>query len=220
LDEYKGDITRSKRKQLFIFRSENHIPGISPDMVARDEQPRGEDREERQGGGRDVARNQGNTGFENRRRVRDSPLNLIGEQHELCVLPKGTLKEFSRDEAIDAKRHLHLFLDVCDFHHVEHDNVMVRLFLQTLSRRAYEWYTKFPSRSIQSFNDLEGIFLTMFSPPIAYHTLLTDFTWIGMRKNERIQYFNLRFNKTLSRILEDKRPNDSSFSVFIIMQCP
>jgi hypothetical protein len=29
-----------------------------------------------------------------------------------------------------------------------------------------------------------------------------------LRKNERIQDFNLRFNKTLTKIPEDKRPND------------
>jgi hypothetical protein len=53
------------------------------------------------------------------------------------------------------------------------------------------------------------MFLNMSPPPpIAYHTLLTDFTQIGLRKNKRIQYFNLRFNKTLRRIPEDKRPND------------
>jgi hypothetical protein len=46
-------------------------------------------------------------------------------------------------------------------------------------------------------------------PPISYHTLLTNFTQIGLRNNERIQYFNLRFNKTLSRIREDRIPNDS-----------
>jgi hypothetical protein len=131
-------------------------------------------------------------------------LNLLGEKHDLPVLPKGTLKEFSRDREIDAKRHLHLFLDVCDFHHVEYDDVMVRLFLQTLSRRAYEWYMTLPSRSILSFNDLKAMFLTMFTPPISYHTLLTDFTQIGLRKNERICDFNLRFNKTLSKIPEDK----------------
>jgi hypothetical protein len=105
------------------------IPRISPDMAARDEQPQDEHHEERQGGGRYVARNQGIPRFENKKRVRDSPLNLIGEQHELPVLPKGTLKEFSGDEEIDAKRHLHLFLDVFYFHHVEYDDVMVRLFL-------------------------------------------------------------------------------------------
>jgi hypothetical protein len=122
---------------------------------------------ERQGGGRDVARNQENLRFENPRRIRDSPLNLLGEKHDLSVLPKGTLKEFSGDGAIDAKRNLHLFLDVCDFHCVEYDDIMVRLFLQTLSGRAYEWYTALPCRSILSFNDLKSMFLTMFSPPIA-----------------------------------------------------
>jgi hypothetical protein len=104
--------------------------------------------------------------------------------------------------------HLHLFLDVFYFHRVEHGDVMVRLFLQTLSGIAYEWYTMFPSRSIRSFNYLEAMFLTMFSPPISYHTLLIDFTQIVLRKNERIRDFNLRFNKTLSRIPEDKIPND------------
>ena len=93
-------------------------------MEERNEQPREEPHEERQGGGRGVARNE-----ENRRRIRDSPLNILGEQHDLPVLPKGTLKQFLGDGTIDAKRHLNLFLDVCDFHRVEYDDVMVRLFL-------------------------------------------------------------------------------------------
>jgi hypothetical protein len=85
-------------------------------MEKRDKQPRDEHHEERQGGGRYLARNQGILGFGNRRRVRDSPLNLMGEQHELPIPPKGTLKEFLGDRKIDAKRHLHLFLGVCEFH--------------------------------------------------------------------------------------------------------
>jgi hypothetical protein len=44
-----------------------------------------------------------------RRRVRDSPLDLRGEQHELLVLPKGTLKTFSGDGMIDAKIHVDCF---------------------------------------------------------------------------------------------------------------
>jgi hypothetical protein len=85
---------------------------------------------------------------------------------------------------------------------------MVRLFLKTLSGRVYEWYMTLPNRSIHSFNDLEAMFLTMFSPPISYYTLLTDFTHIGLRKNEQIRDFNIRYNKTLSNIPEDERPND------------
>jgi hypothetical protein len=106
---------------------------MSLDMVERNEQPQEEPHVERQGGGGEVGRNQENLRFENRRRIRDPPLNILGEQHDLHVLPKGTLKEFSGDGKIIAKRHLHLFLDVYDFHCVEYDNLMVRLFLQTLS---------------------------------------------------------------------------------------
>jgi hypothetical protein len=64
------------------------------------------------------------------------------------------------------------------------------------------------------------MFLTMFAPPVAYHTLLTNFTQIGLRKNERIQDFKLRFNKTLSKIPEDKIPNDPMILVFIRMRFP
>jgi hypothetical protein len=163
------------------------IPRTSLDMEKINEEPREEPHMERQGGGRDPSRNQENLRFENRIRIRYSPLNILGKKHDIPILPEGTLKEFFGDRTIDAKRHLHLFLDVFYFHHVEYDNVMVRLFLQTLSRRAYEWYTTFPNRSIHSFNDLEAMFLTMFSPPISYHTLLIEFTHIGLRKNERIR---------------------------------
>ena len=95
--------------------------------------------------------------FRNLRRMRYSPLDLQGEQHELPLLPKGTLKTFSRDGTIDAKRHIDLFLDVCDFHLVEHDDVMVILLLQNLLGQDYEWYTSLPTRSIGSFDYPEHV---------------------------------------------------------------
>jgi hypothetical protein len=36
------------------------------------------------------------------------------------------------------------FLSMCEIHLVEHDDVMVRLFLQTLIGQAYEWYMSLP----------------------------------------------------------------------------
>jgi hypothetical protein len=60
-----------------------------------------------------------------RRRVRYFPLNLQGEQHQLPTLLQGTLLVFSRDGAIYPKRHMDLFLDICDFYLREYDVVMV-----------------------------------------------------------------------------------------------
>jgi hypothetical protein len=95
LDEYKGPIIRSKSKKISILRSEKSILKVSPHMEVRDEQPQDEHHEERQGGGRYSTRNQGIPGFNNRRRVRDSLINIIGEKHEIPVVAKGNLQEFS-----------------------------------------------------------------------------------------------------------------------------
>jgi hypothetical protein len=65
-----------------------------------------------------------------------------------------------------------------------------------------------PSQYILSFDDLETMFMTMYAPPIAYHTLLKKFTKIHLRKGDRIRDFNLGFFKILNQILEEKRPNN------------
>jgi hypothetical protein len=54
------------------------------------------------------------------------------------------------------------------------------------------WYIYLPSFSIGSFDDLENMFMTMYAPPISYHTLLTHFTQIHLKHGERIKNFNLR----------------------------
>jgi hypothetical protein len=87
---------------------------------------------------------------------------------------------------------------MCDIHLIEHDDVVVKIFLQTLICLAYEWYTSLLGRSIASFDDLETMFLTMYAHHVAYHTLLTQFTQIRLNKVERIKYFNLIFFKTLN----------------------
>jgi hypothetical protein len=90
---------------------------------------------------------------------------------------------------MDPRRHMDQFLSVCDIHLIEHDDVMVRVFLQTLIGPTYEWYISLPTQSIGSFDDLENMFMTMYAPPVAYHTLLTQFTQIHLKKGERIKGF-------------------------------
>jgi hypothetical protein len=66
----------------------------------------------------------------------------------------------------------------------------------------------FPLNSINlSFDDLENIFMTIYAPPISYHTLLTQFTQIHLKKGERIRDFNLQLFKTLNQIPKSQHPN-------------
>jgi hypothetical protein len=89
----------------------------------------------------------------------------------------------------------------------QHDDVMVIIFIQTLTRLDYEWFMSLPRRSISSFYDLETMFLTMYAPPVAYNIVLTQFTQIRLKIGERIRDFNLIFFKTLNQILEEQKAN-------------
>jgi hypothetical protein len=108
---------------------------------------------------------------------------------------------------MDPNKHMDQFLSICDIHLIEHDDVMVRFFIQTLIHLAYDWYISLPAQSFGSLDDMEDMFMTMYSQPIAYHTLVTPFTQIRLLKGERIIDFHLCVFKTLNQILEEQRPN-------------
>jgi hypothetical protein len=46
---------------------------------------------------------------------------------------------------MDTKRHIDQFLAICDIHLIDHDDVMVRVFLQTLIGSTYKWYLSLPT---------------------------------------------------------------------------
>jgi len=141
LEPYKGPITRSTSKQLQFLevgessRTEIRRTIIMGDREEINEIPENhEERNERQ--------------RIPRTRDRYSPLKLQGEQHPLPTLPQGVLLVLSGDKTLDTKRHIDQFLVMCEIHLVKHDDIMVRVLLQTLIGPTYEWYMYLPSRSI------------------------------------------------------------------------
>jgi hypothetical protein len=185
MESYKGPLTRSKSKKLVTQEVGQSSRSETSEILIMG------DREEQRNEIPNEERERNNRQRNPRRRARSNPLNLHGEQHTFPTLPQGVLPVFSGDGIMDPKRHMDQFLSVCDIHLIEHDDVMVRVFLQTLIGPTYEWYLSLPTQSIGSFDDLESMFMTMYAPPIAYHTLLTQFTQIHLKKGERIRDFNL-----------------------------
>jgi hypothetical protein len=96
-----------------------------------------------------------------------------------------------------------------DIHFIEYDDVMARVILETLVEQAYELYLSLPAQSISPSDDLENILLTMYAPPLAYHTLLTHFTQIHFKNIERIKDFNLIFFNTMNQIPEEKKKTNA-----------
>jgi len=44
------------------------------------------------------------------------------------------LPTFPRDRSIDIKKHMEKFLSLCEIHFIEHDNAMLQLVLQKLTK--------------------------------------------------------------------------------------
>jgi hypothetical protein len=93
--------------------------------------------------------------------------SMYMEDNTFPTPPQGVLTIFLGDGIMDPKRHMDKFITICDIHLIQHDDVMVRFFLQTLIGPTYEWYISLPTQSISSFDDLESIFMTMYAYYIA-----------------------------------------------------
>jgi len=59
-------------------------------------------------------------------------LALEGEQHNLSNIPLGVLPELNHDDTMNPEKHMDQILINGDIHGIVHDDVMVRVFLQTL----------------------------------------------------------------------------------------
>ena len=114
-------------------------------------------------------------------------LNIVGEMHPLLTLPVGILPIFNGNSVMFPEKHLDQFINICEIHSIIEDDVMVRVFLQTLVGQAYEWYLGLPHHSISSFDDMQYAFLFYYSHHVPYYTLLTDFTQIHLKKMKNFE---------------------------------
>lgn len=79
---------------------------------------------------------------------------------------------------------------------------------------AYDCYLYLPIGLITCFNNIKDSLLLSYSQLIAYHTLLTNFTQIQLKKNEKIQDFHCRFFRILYQM-----PNKECLNQPVIFGC-
>ena len=97
--------------------------------------------------------------------------------------PTSILPLFNGDGVMNPENNLNKFLTICNIHLVLEDDVMVRVFFQTIVGASYDWYLPLPTNSITCFNDIEYAILMRYSQAVAYHTFLIDFTQIHLKRN-------------------------------------
>lgn len=140
-------------------------------------------------------------------------LNVINQEL------RNKLPKFAGNNAITCEDHLRCFLDLVNDYEVQFKDVIMKLFVQSLSEDAREWFKRLPKRSIPSWRDLEYYFKEQYGEKPNPHYILNEFNNIKKLPNESIPKFNVRFQKGMHRLslvmnLEDSMCLTTYFNAF------
>jgi len=143
---------------------------------------------------------------------RYKPINFSG----ICGYPNALppkirffLPKFNGIKDESAERHLQQFMNVIDDFEIDHEDVVMRLFVQSLDEDARDWFSYLPAHSVSSWHGFKSAFLVQYGERISEYAVISNFMYIHIEEGELIPAFNLRFMRALNRIPECMRPNDA-----------
>ena len=83
---------------------------------------------------------------------------------------------------------------------VEHEDVVMKLFVHSLTGDARDWFRRLPNDSITSWSDLEKSFKEQYGDHTNVGFILNEFHNIKKGKNESTFDFNVRFWKGMYKL--------------------
>ncbi|XP_020229970.1 uncharacterized protein LOC109810815 [Cajanus cajan] len=103
------------------------------------------------------------------------------------------------DGSSDPEEHLNVFLTQATLS-TQDDSALCRIFPTSLKGRALVWFTRLPSSSIDSFNELSSQFTLQFATSKPYRTTSLALAGVRQEKKESLRTFMDRFNKIAMEI--------------------
>ncbi|KAH9296698.1 hypothetical protein KI387_044278 [Taxus chinensis] len=147
---------------------------------------------------------------------RVGPLALPQPLHEL---PRGNRKNFPKfkgDGKVHPDEHIAAFIVACGVLGVEHEDVFVRLFVETLQDNAADWFYHLPAGAITSWDTMRTRFENHFKPAEDVHALLAQISQIKKDSQEPMREFVARFNRLINKIPPNTRPVDQIQKCFFL----
>jgi hypothetical protein len=136
---------------------------------------------------------------------------ILGYPRQMPPISKRWLPKFTGGDGERADFHMNEFYSYFILHPVNDDaeDVVMKLFSNTLHGNAKKWYDNLPNASITSMNQLEEVFLEEWgiqSEDIS--VLLKKIEHIKQTKNETLFNFQNRFEGTLYQIHASHHPEE------------
>jgi hypothetical protein len=97
---------------------------------------------------------------------------------------------------------------------VEHVDVLMRLFVQSLDGEARKWFRILPPNSIADIDALDDTFLRHWGDKKDYLYYITKFGALKRKQGEFVSDFTKRFNKMYSKIPDEIKPTETSTKIY------
>jgi hypothetical protein len=105
---------------------------------------------------------------------------------------------------------------VVDDFDVEHEDVVMRMFVSTLEGEARAWYKSLPDASIDGWDSFQEKFIERWADKQDNFSLINAFDNIKKNGDETVTDFNARFSKTYYKIPTTIRPNAAYALIFYL----
>ena len=146
---------------------------------------------------------------------RYKPLKLPPILHEFPPKYYKYLPVFDGEvESLTAERHLHAFEHFVDLFEVEHDDVCMRAFAQSLRGDVKQWFRHLLPESISSWKELSHVFLRFWGERKSWDLFLSEFYAMRRMEDETVSSFNRRFAALYYDMPEEIKPPEGTAKLY------
>lgn len=133
---------------------------------------------------------------------------------------RDRIPKFNGEKAESISKHFQEFVDMMGDYELDFEDVVMKLFVQSLKGDARDWFSYLPASSIHSLEDFRAMFMEKFGERIDPILIRKRFMSMKKQEDELVPSFNLRFSKIIRKIFEriipyllrDKEPITTSAS--------
>jgi hypothetical protein len=138
--------------------------------------------------------------------ARFTPLALPAQLHDFPQNYNQRIKLYDVEGNTSAQKHLDWFNDFVDLEEVDHEDMKMRLFTQSLSGEVRKWFKALQAVSIPNFAAFETSFIARWGDKKNPLQLLTQYKNMKRAPEETVQDFSARFMKVYNSIPAEVKP--------------
>lgn len=121
---------------------------------------------------------------------------------------RRSFPKFNGNRIISARHHVQAFSDLMGDYEIYHEDVNMKLCVQTLEGDARDWFSFLLGCSIPSWDELLSAFVKQFGERVSISNYFDKFFKIQIRYGELVPEFNIRFSKVLKEIPKSYKSDD------------